>query len=317
MEISTDGIQRLAFIKYLHHLGIEQTKLPDPLCSISILTFHDSVELFLNLISDLLKVNIPKETRFMQYWDLIEKGSNISISYKNQMHRLNENRVKLKHLGIFPSKQSIDEAKTIINLFFEENTKQMFGIEYAEISLTGLIIFENVKDLLKKAETEIKSKKFVDAIQNIALSFPSLIQEYELRNSSVTNHPAYYFGSTLYYAGNDSRLQITDEQLLTEREKEIYRHIETIHDGLQELTRALKILALGLDYKQYLKFISIVPDIDRMKWNSWDPQKEIKDITKSDVDFCFKFVIESSLKLQESDYTLKNKGSITPLDQWF
>jgi hypothetical protein len=40
-------VRRLAFIKYLYAVAIEQSKRPEPLCSASILTFHDAIELFL------------------------------------------------------------------------------------------------------------------------------------------------------------------------------------------------------------------------------------------------------------------------------
>ncbi|MDO9035799.1 MAG: hypothetical protein Q7U51_11420 [Methanoregula sp.] len=147
MPVTQTEIQRLAFIKYLHRLGDEQTKMSEPLCSISILSYHDSVELFLGLITD--KLSITKTTpHFIDYWDLIGKKSvpSYRLSHKNEMSRLNKNRVQLKHYGIYPSKLAIDEAKIFLNLFFEENTKLIFGLDYSQISLVDLVTFESTKN---------------------------------------------------------------------------------------------------------------------------------------------------------------------------
>jgi len=56
-------IKRLAFIKYLYKLAVDQSRRPEPLCSASILTFHDAVELFLQLASEHLDVG--KTTAFI------------------------------------------------------------------------------------------------------------------------------------------------------------------------------------------------------------------------------------------------------------
>lgn len=51
----TDATKRLSFIKYLFNLGVEQSHKPEPLCWASVLTFHDSVELFLQLSAEYVK----------------------------------------------------------------------------------------------------------------------------------------------------------------------------------------------------------------------------------------------------------------------
>jgi len=69
MEID-QAIKRLAFIKYLHTVGIEQVGKPEPFCWTSVLTFHDAVELFLELPMEYLNSGRRlRDIRFMQYWD--------------------------------------------------------------------------------------------------------------------------------------------------------------------------------------------------------------------------------------------------------
>lgn len=96
-------IKRLAFIKYLYKLAVDQSKRPEPLCSASILTFHDAIELFLQLASEHLNVG-KQQPSFMEYWDLIsQKLSNQELTQKESMRRLNRARVALKHHGTLPS----------------------------------------------------------------------------------------------------------------------------------------------------------------------------------------------------------------------
>ena len=66
------AIRRLAFIKYLYEVGVEQSRKAEPFCQISILTLQDAIELFLGLASEFIGVEkLPKDIKFMQYWGLI------------------------------------------------------------------------------------------------------------------------------------------------------------------------------------------------------------------------------------------------------
>jgi len=297
-------------------MGNEQTKLPEPLCSVSILTYHDSAELFLQLITDSLKINKPsKNPDFIGYWDLIQKSSHITLTHKNEMQRLNKTRVNLKHYGTFPAKIAIEEAKIFINLFFEENTRQIYGLEYSQLSLVELVTFEVTRNNLLKAETELKSKNYIDAIQSIVIAYHHLIEDYEKKKVSLGYQSPFYFGGSV----NDIKKYscYVDEDKLSEEELELFHYVETMYRAIQEISDALTILALGMDYKKYSKFISIVPNIDRMKYTSWDPKKELSHITENDVDYCLNFVIECALKFQEFDYEMKHNKKILTLEKWY
>ena len=45
MEIE-DIMKRLAFVKHIYKVGVEQSRKPEPFCWLSVLTFHDAVEPF-------------------------------------------------------------------------------------------------------------------------------------------------------------------------------------------------------------------------------------------------------------------------------
>ena len=67
MSLSQDEASRLAFIRYLHHQGVQQGRLPEPQSSAAVLLLHDAVEAFLLLAAEHLGAAAPRE--FGQYWD--------------------------------------------------------------------------------------------------------------------------------------------------------------------------------------------------------------------------------------------------------
>jgi len=52
MTLNQVILKRLSFIKYLYQLAIDQSNQPSPQNSASILTFHDAIELFLQLSAE-------------------------------------------------------------------------------------------------------------------------------------------------------------------------------------------------------------------------------------------------------------------------
>lgn len=66
------ALKRLALIKYMHNVGVEQANKPEPVCWLAVLTFHDATELFLQLAAEHLDIKERLgEVPFMGYWSLI------------------------------------------------------------------------------------------------------------------------------------------------------------------------------------------------------------------------------------------------------
>ena len=129
-------MQRLGLIRYLYKGAMEEARQPEPFGGISILKFHDSVELFLDLACDKFGVPAKKTNQFKDYWLELEghlQGQ--SLSEKRSMDRLNAARVAFKHHGNLPSISSIERFRVNVTDFFEENTLLIFGIEFGKISV--------------------------------------------------------------------------------------------------------------------------------------------------------------------------------------
>lgn len=116
---SENSIKRLPFIRYLYSLAIQQSRQPKPLNAASILTFHDSVELFLQLACGELDVETKEFIKFPEYWELT-KGklpNGRDLGYESQMRRLNRLRVNLKHHGIMPDESDIEGSRVNVTNF--------------------------------------------------------------------------------------------------------------------------------------------------------------------------------------------------------
>lgn len=127
-------LKRLAIIKHLFNLGVEQTQRSENLSNFSILNFHDSVEMFLKLYSEFK--NETESFSFPKYWDKFPE-----LPLKEQMNSLSLRRKNLKHKGIFSSKLDIEHSKFSTKQFLEEATPLINKIDFSTISLTDLVTY--------------------------------------------------------------------------------------------------------------------------------------------------------------------------------
>jgi len=126
-------IKRLALIKHLYKIGTEQSMQFETIASFSILSLHDSIEMFLKLLAE--HKNIKSESfNFLDYWTSIP-----TLTLKESMRNLNARRVNIKHTGLLPSKADIEISRVNTTDFFEQNTIIHFGIDWKDISLLTLI----------------------------------------------------------------------------------------------------------------------------------------------------------------------------------
>lgn len=63
--------KRLAIIRHLFEKGKALSHESEPLNGLSLLPFHDSVEMFMKLCADEKSINITRDTKFAHYFDLL------------------------------------------------------------------------------------------------------------------------------------------------------------------------------------------------------------------------------------------------------
>lgn len=292
-------IRRLATIKYLYNIGVQQSMQVETIAGFSILAFHDCTEMFLLLIAE----NKGKKAlfNFMGYWDDYPE-----LTLRESMRALKDRRVNIKHKGQFPSKSDIEISRITMTEFLEQNTPIQFGIEFKDISISNLVSYDNVKRYIDIAELNYNEGKLYDCMVNSKIAFMELLSTYEA--SKRGNYSV------------DSLLNIGDEvgrdyqKLIGSSGNYGARWFEQVANTINKIREVLKVTALGIDYKKYVYFETIVPKVNvwwREEGKNYDslPQEyyQRKNILRSiDCRFCIDFVIDSALKLQEFDYDINS-----------
>lgn len=292
-------IRRLATIKYLYNIGVQQSMQVETIAGFSILAFHDCTEMFLLLIAE----NKGKRAlpHFMDYWDDYR-----DLTLKESMRALKDRRVNIKHKGQFPSKSDIEMSRITMTEFLEQNTPLQFGIDFKDISISNLVSYDNVRRYIDIAELNYNEGKLYDCMVNSKIAFMELLSTYE--SSKRGKYSV------------DSLLNIGDEigedyqKLVGSGNSSGARWFEQVTNTTNKIREVLKVTALGIDYKKYMYFETIVPKVNvwwREEGKNYEalPQEyyERKNILRSiDGRFCIDFVIDSALKLQEFDYDINS-----------
>jgi len=304
MTIDKITTQRLAFIRYLYTLAVEQSFKAEPLCYVSTLTFHDAIELFLQLSSESLNVG-KRKIEFMEYWELLNpeikrRSSDQELTQKESARRLNDARVALKHGGTWPHRLEVEAHRTTATNFFEENTPIIFGIEFSGISLIDMIQCDAAKTSLKEAEKMLKEGHPEQALEKAAVALKQVIKDYEDRVRKQ-------FGSSPFVFGRDMTF-LSSFFMGWRGDREMAEFIDKVKESVEDLQEAVKILSLGIDYRKYAKFMWLTPRVylDE-KGYLIRPTLVIGERTaaQEDVQFCIDFVVESALILQEFEFGLR------------
>jgi len=283
-------MRRLAMIQYMYTMAVDQSHKPEPLNMVAILLFHDVVELFLALASEYLGAGKTGQ-EFMAYWEAInQKLPSKDFGQKDSMSRLNAARANWKHHGIRLSTTEIDDFRTNVATFFRENTPKVFGIAFEEISMAILVQDEEVRDRLLKAEQLSSTGEIKAALKETAIAFRDLFYRLEWR---------VFEQESVHLRGISSRRFSSHVERSAPRElssfaKEIEKELNTLHEQV-------KLLSLGIDYRHYIRFQWLAPTVHLMN-GTYELIIDGHGQTHQDYLFCYHFVIECALRLQEIQF---------------
>lgn len=212
MEKDKHLIERLSFIRHLFVSAVKSCDLDHPMFNAAILQLQDGVELFLDLglefkdiskdeyLREFAKKNDRKKIKddisFLEYWDVFE-SKGIAVSGKDMMKKLNKARVELKHRGTFIDKTSIDVFVKATATFFKDNCKTLFDVDFDSFSMLYLVKESEWKELLKEAEILISEQNWVKANEKNALAFYRLRKNYEGHSSIDISKNLQYFAQFL------------------------------------------------------------------------------------------------------------------------
>jgi len=294
-------MKRLSIIKLLYKVGLEQSKQNEAISFFSILTFHDSIEMFLKLASEHKDIKSDKFS-FIEYWDSMPH-----LTLKESMKSLNSRRVNLKHKGLVPAKIEIEASRVNVTDFFEQNTRTTFDIEFSDISLFELIKFSETKKLLILAQEHLGKSEIESCVENVTKSFYELLVEYKV-NKKYWGKSHFSFVEKVPY---DRNYSFNDSN--TRSNKNLETIVNKVNKNFEQLEKALEVISLGFDYRKYTKFKILTPVGYRMQNGDYHLQiMREKNWSVENCQFLIDFVLECALKLQEFDFDIENLEPTKP-----
>ncbi|WP_431976166.1 hypothetical protein [Micromonospora haikouensis] len=321
MSLSLDTVRRLAFIRYLHTLGAEQARLPEPLSSACVLTLQDAVESFLILATDHLGAAASKN--FDLYFEKLAPHlpGQVGLGVEQGMKRLNKARVNLKHYGVRPDAESIAMAVQDTATFMATNTKLVFGLDYESVSMAYVVPQEPVRELLLKAEAASANGDFVAAMIPIANAFSELFEPHEAgRHGWDRSSSPLAFGTRVLYplnADKIARLLDRGQYGINGRDCDtLGEQVEALTNTVEQLRPAVRMAALGVSFSAYQRFRALVPVAvafyDRTEYSAPEGYQP----TSDEYAFCLQFVVTASLRLAELDANMLEPAWMPAGDQW-
>ncbi|TDD97669.1 hypothetical protein [Actinomadura rubrisoli] len=306
-------MERLAFIKLIHHEAVEQSNRPSPMNRISILAFHDAVEQFLILACEVCKANQP--TEFMKYWVEMKKVE-VTLAGKVGMDRLNRCRKDFKHAGAPPSPEDIDLARRDVHSFFQENATLVFDLDYNTLDMANLMPQKSAQSLVKRASERWKTGETIQAMSWLVDAYSDLFTSHvrgDDRRESVFSFGPEIRGlmreqdvtAALQRVDQHNRLGVPVRGAGTLAEQ-----ITKCSEVTYYLQDAMRMVAVGIDYHRYHRFTLLTPFV----FHSMAGTREVHppegySPTQEEFDYCRDFVIAVALRLAEV------QACITP-PQW-
>ncbi len=293
-------VKRLAFIRFLYQQGLGQSRQPEPFSATALLSFHDAVELFLVLAGERLHANLPSQVPFPEYWDKLKPRlpAGASLSGKSAMVRMNKLRVNLKHYGAIPSSTDLEQLRADVTTFFIDSTKSLFGADFERLDLMDLIVHQGIRDLLQQAEEKAASNDYTEALALLSEAFNELLKDYAERKRISDRTTPYTFGADFTFGRHVS-------SKIAKIDWELGEFIRKVHETAVTMQQAMRVMAVGLDYRKYARFAMLIPDVRRYA----DGRRKVHPVpglvvTDDDYHFCQEFVITAAVHLSEVDFDL-------------
>jgi hypothetical protein len=214
------------------------------------------------------------------------------------MRRFNKTRVNLKHHGTMVSKSDVEYFRVSCLNFFTDNVKSIFSVDFESISLVSFVMIKAAKEHLEKAEHEINNGNYKNASSEITVAFWQMLEEYE--ESKVEYYYGYrspfFFGSNMTFH-TSFFMKIDNDKM--------GRFIDDVKESISAMQSAIKILSFGFDYRKFTKFDLLSPGYAKTT-GGYVLNERGETLCLDDIKWCFDFVIECCMILQNFDYKIIN-----------
>jgi tetratricopeptide (TPR) repeat protein len=150
---------------------------------------------------------------------------------------------------------------------------------------------------IRDAEAHARRGDYVEALALLSEALDDLLDDYANRKPTRYNKSAFDFAP-------DTPLGDFDLNEIKEINDKVGQQIEALTNAAYEVNLALRVIAVGLDYRRYARFDMLVPAVF-----SSGGERHVRPVPgllvgEEEYQFCKLFVIESALHLAELDFDL-------------
>jgi hypothetical protein len=280
---SADAQRRLAFIKYLHSLSLQQAKAEGVQASPALLTLHDAVEMFLQLSGEHLSVTPTPRVDFDKYFPPICAAlGEASLPRQAALMRMNKARVSLKHHGLQPAKTDLEAHLRAGADFLEQATPLVFGLSFERLSLAEFVEPLEARTWLMAAVDFREAGELPEACQQLAVAFNVILKAQVQALGWAPDWPHTPMG--LSAPGRDSR--------------DLAEAVKYTGEVGLAIVSAVQLLALGINFKRYSHFRSKMPLLQQFGSGpiSFVWPRGPSTASAEDVDECIAFVVDCGLR---------------------
>ncbi|MFE6907087.1 hypothetical protein [Streptomyces erythrochromogenes] len=301
--LDEQSVRRLAYIRMLYEQGVAQAKQPMPMGASSLLSLHDSVEMFLVLTSDVLNEQVDRNTNFTDYWKKI-KG--VQLSGLHGMRRLNDARNGLKHAGAMPPLEVVQQALSDTFAFFDDNVPRVFSAPLWSVDTSHVIPQPRTRDFVRRATQQFENGDGGPALALLQCGLQEVLGYGRWPYGTLmTRISAPRFGiSKLAQAfrgafGRSHNNEVSDAA----------RELERLEQSVDALQDGLLWIAMGGNLHHYARFQSLVPqfhfrvgsDEASMQTLLTHPSVTACTPTREEFEFCRQFVVTTALRRADID----------------
>lgn len=304
-----DIIKRLAYIKLLYRIGVEQSKQAEAIAFSSVLTIHDAIDWFMTLAclknsiteAQKLAALIAKDAKrkgktnvyLMDYFTILS-----SLKHEADVNNINSLRNNLKHKFILPSQSGISETVNTARAFFEDNTKAIFSLDFHDISIIDLISSKEIKRLLINAVDFQNKNDTESCVMEISKAYYEL---WQIDVEFIRSRKQFSY-IDIYSIPHLQIPQLGDKPEIQMLKLYIDSIINAYNKNFQELNDSMKIFALGIEYRKLLKFKSLIPPTsikDSSGVYHVTKLNNLNTITEDDLTFAIEFLVDCTLHVEK------------------
>lgn len=304
-----DIIKRLAYIKLFYRIGVEQSTQAEALAFTSVLTIHDAIDWFMTLACLKNSITEAQKLAAITAKDPKRKGkTNVylmdyftilpSLKHEADVNNINSLRNNLKHKFILPSQLGISETVNTARLFFEDNTKAIFSLNFDDISIIDLISSKEIKQLLTNAVDFQNKKDTENCVKEISKAYYEL---WQIDVAFIRSKKQFSY-IDIYSIPHLQIPQLEDKPEIQMLKLYIDSIINAYNRNFQELNDSMKIFALGIEYRKFLKFKSLIPSTsikDSSGIYHVTKPNNLDTITEDDLTFAIEFLVDCTLHVEK------------------